>query len=252
MIIAFNLLATLIILLVINEFFRKFQFATYVVLIPVLIGLSFLWAENPNLTLFKWAKVYSASAGVILFTLIRGTKLKDKQYIMYAVYGILAINIAEAVLKDFFIFEVSSVLNAITGIILIYTMRGIKNIKVEGDDLIWRDLDWGWIAVYTIWNILVVLGKDAPLAGRYTILLMAPIIAEYFKRGIWLQARALTLSVMLIYGFTFPNFAAKFNIDQLENTTLKLVIGIIGLLCGLTYCYKQSKHRRSKEISEVI
>lgn len=248
-----QLIITLAVLFFSYEFFRRSNIATYLVFIPGLLILSFFWIGKPEVSLFKWVKVYSASAGVILFTLIRNTKLKDKKYIMYFVYGILAVNIAEAVIKDFAIFEISSIINAITGIILIATMRGIRNIKVQDGNLIWSDLDWGWIFVYTVWNILVVMGADAPVAGRYTILLIAPILAETLRRGTWLQARATSLAVMLMVGLTIPEKLSGMNMIFLENTTLKLVVGVIGFVSGVFYLiYLLKKKALFKSQNEII
>lgn len=241
MVIFIQLVILFFVLLVLNEIFRRSKVFSYITFTVLLVAISFTWIGKPHMDWFRWVKVYSASTGVLIFTSIRHTKLKYNRIAYWFVYGILAVNIAEAVIKDLLIFKPSSILNAIAGILIIVTMKSVKKIKVDENkekDLLWN-LGWGWIIAYTAWNILVVMGNDAVIASRHVVLLLVPIIVNYFKPGTWLQARANTLAILFIYVLTFPNFVAKFSTPSWDNEIVKLVMGIISITIAIGYTFKR-------------
>ncbi len=95
-------------LILINEFARKSKVFSVIlcVVMPIVLTV-FVWPHTAGEgsstgTWFHWVKVYSALAGCLIFMGIRYFKSwKDNKYILMLPAIILAVNILEAVVRDF-------------------------------------------------------------------------------------------------------------------------------------------------------
>ena len=105
---------------VINEVTRKskaLSIAAYCVLPLILAILVFtnVLGSPTGKTWFAWVKVVSALAGVYGFMFIRFTDLGKTKFAAYFPVSILAINIAEAVYREFEIFQTFKVMTVDPG-----------------------------------------------------------------------------------------------------------------------------------------
>lgn len=260
-------LAVLLTLFGFNEVTRRFKwlgFAAFVVL-PTVLTIIWLTAlkETAYMDWFHLAKVYSSTAGCIGFWCIRhleGTnkktgkkwKLSEKKWALVFPPLILAINIAEAVTRDFQVgMQYSNgvveclnnqvqyymggswnTMNAIAGILNIITITGWFGIRVRkqtakdgSKDMLWPDMLWFWIIAYDLWNFAYTY-NCLPGHSWYCglALLIAPTLCAFtVGKGAWLQHRAHTLALWCMFAQTFPSFLDEglFAVDSVSAAQLK-------------------------------
>ena len=213
-----------------NELTRKsktLSILAYCVL-PVILGgliLANVLGSPTGKTWFGWVKVISALAGVYGFMLIRFTKLGKTKFAAFFPVSILALNISEAVYREFEVFQTYKVmatdaggmvvlggtwniLNAIAGILCIVTLTGFVGIRVSKDksqDMVWPDMTWMYIIGYTLWNFAYVYNciSTRSMYAGFSILVAALISEFVFKRGVWLQHRAQILALYVMFSLSF-------------------------------------------------
>jgi hypothetical protein len=231
-----------------NEVARRWKYVGLFSFVVLPIGLSILWftvlKEKTYTDWFHLAKVYSATAGCIGFWCIRHLKwtnkktgkevrLADKKWALAFPPLILAINILEAVARDFQIgiqYPGGGVLtddavyvlggswnfmNGIAGILNIITITGWVGIclrkqtaKDSSKDMLWPDMVWFWIIAYDLWNFAYTYNA-LPTHSWYAgfALLLAPTLCAFtVGKGAWLQHRAQTLAIWCMFAQTFPAF----------------------------------------------
>lgn len=237
-------------LFIFNEVSRRWKWAGFFsfVILPVILTVLWLTAlkDTAYSDWFHIAKVYSATAGSIGFWCIRHLQKKDssgnvtwrladvKLALIFPAL-ILAINIGEAVARDFqvgmtywlvnsgpIMGEVTGVqggpwniMNGIAGILNIITITGWfgivirKQTKKDGSkDMLWPDMLWFWIIAYDLWNFTYTY-NCIPTHSWYAgfALLLAPTLCAFtFGKGAWLQHRAATLAIWCMFAQTFPMF----------------------------------------------
>lgn len=264
-------------LFIINEFARKSKVGSFLLFIAMPIVLSILWftvlKEKTYTDWFHLAKVYSATAGCIGFWLIRHLKgtnkktgkewsLSTNKIALGFPALILAINIIEAVARDFqvgiqyqgggiladdamFVLGGSwNFMNAIAGILNIITITGWFGIvirketqKDKSKDMLWPDMLWFWIIAYDLWNFAYTyncLPGHAWYCGF--ALLLAPTIAAFtVGKGAWLQHRAQTLAIWCMFAQTFPLFIdeGKFAVASTYNPTPLFIFSLLALLANI-------------------
>jgi hypothetical protein len=256
-----------------NEVSRRFKWCGFFCFLILPIGLSVLWftalKETTYTDWFHLAKVYSSTAGCLGFWCIRHLKgknklgqewrLADKKWALCFPPLILAINIMEAVIRDFQVGiehwgqlsyladEHMQVLggswnfmNAIAGILNIITITGWFGIcirkKVKGDgsrDMLWPDMLWIWIIPYDLWNFAYTyncLPGHAWYCGF--ALLLAPTICNFTTgKGAWLQHRAHTLALWCMFAQTVPLFIdeGKYAVSSSYNPTALFIVSFLAL-----------------------
>jgi hypothetical protein len=280
-IIGFVLLLSVIVLL--NEITRrslKASIAVYCIL-PVLLalGVYFGFLGSPSgKAWFGWVKVISALAGVYGFLFIRFTKLGNRKFAYYFPVAILALNIAEAVYREFQVFAtykiqtvdasgilvaggVWNILNGIAGILCIITLTGFVGIKVSRDkskDMIWPDMTWIYVVGYTIWNFAYVYNclSTRSLYAGFTILTAALLAELFLKRGAWLQHRAQTLSMFAMFSLSvdyhqlqFLNAVPVYSEQGLLGLSIvSIVVNVLVFVSMLWVMVKYKKNPYSDEI----
>lgn len=248
-------------LLAINEAARRnkaFGIAVFC-LLPALLALGVylgILGSPTGKTWFAWVKVVSALAGVYGFMVIRYTKYGNSRFAYIFPGAILALNIAEAVYREFQVYAtvktltvgagdiliqggIWNVFNAIAGILCIVTLTGFGGIRVSKDktrDMIWPDMTWLYIIGYTLWNFTYVyncISNRAMYAG-FGILLAAVIAEVLFKRGAWLQHRAQILSLYAMFSLSVDfQSTAYFQILPLYKTNALMGLSLISLIFNL-------------------
>ncbi|WP_160686647.1 DUF5692 family protein [Clostridium sp. C2-6-12] len=282
-----------------NEITRRFKYIglfCFVVLPIILSGIWFTVLKDTTYTdWFHLAKVYSSTAGCIGFWCIKYVKgidkktgkewrLADKKWILCFPPLILAINIAEAVSRDF---EVGlnyfgggnladeamfvlggpwNFLNGIAGILNIITITGWfgiclrkKTAKDGSMDMLWPDMLWFWIIAYDLWNFDYTyncLPGHAWYCG-FALLLAPTVCAFTIGKGAWLQHRAQTLALWCMFAQTFPAFIDKgaFAVASTYSTTPLWIFSLASILSNIAVfaymIWKTLKTKRNPYLGEL-
>ncbi len=285
-----------------NEIGRRSKwigFAFFVILPTI---LTILWltvlSDTAYMDWFHLAKVYSSTAGCIGFWCIRfvgGTKKKtgktwrlaDNKIALCFPPLILAINIAEAVVRDFEVGrtywgEVTRVaehnqvqnlfggswnyMNGIAGILNIITITGWFGIcirkataKDKSHDMLWPDMLWFWIIAYDLWNFAYTYNclPDHSFYCGLALLLAPTLCAFTVGKGAWLQHRAQTLALWCMFAQTFPLFIDQgpFLVQSTNNSTILFIVSFLALAANvLVFIYmifKVAKTKRNPYMGEL-
>lgn len=248
------------ILIGLNEIARSSKRGSVIMfmVVPIVLTVVWLFAEKSELnSWFHWVKVYSALAGSLIYMVIRFTDYHKKHpWYLLLVPAILAINIFEAVLREFqvgimgfegvidgmtYISGGWNYVNAIAGILnllLICGWAGIFATKGKKIDMIWPDQTKLWIIAYGAWNIAYVY-SCAPGNAFYSgvaLNIAATVPALLWAKGTWMQNRAQTLTFWMMWVMTFPYFFAAgstFNVSVSYNPAANWTISLISLALNL-------------------
>lgn len=282
-----------------NEISRRWKYVGFFCFVILPIVLSALWFTVLKDTIytdwFHLMKVYSATAGCIGFWCIRhvqGTnkrtgkkwRLADKKWALWFPAIILAINILEAVFRDFQVGlqysgggtladEAMYVLggpwnfmNGIAGILNIITITGWLGITIRkkttkdgSRDMLWPDMLWFWIIAYDLWNFTYTY-NCLPGHSWYCgfALLLAPTLCAFtVGKGAWLQHRAQTLALWCMFAQTFPAFIDKgsYAVASSYNPTWYMIFGMVALASNVAVfvymIYKAVKTKRNPYLGEL-
>jgi hypothetical protein len=189
-------------------------------------------------TWFHVAKVWSALAGSVFFTLVRFTKLNNYKWAKFVVAAILVINIAEAVIRDFELGTgfggIYHFLNGTAGILSIITLSGWLTIKADDSrfkDMVWPDMTLLWIIAYDVWNWSYICNCIPEHAVMGLIVLLGCTIPAFYKVGTWLQARAYTLSAYMMYIMSGSRWISHplNNVLIPDNPTFIIILAMLSL-----------------------
>lgn len=215
---------------------------------------------------FHYAKVYSSLAGCLGFWCIRYIPgLDKKKWALCFPPLILAINICEAVARDFQVYGWGffnnfgvmdgmrylsgpwNVMNGIAGILNIITICGwfgiIINNKEKSRDMLWPDMLWLWIIAYDLWNFAYTyncLGDHSWYCG-IALLASCTFAAFFIKKGAWLQHRAATLAIWCMIAQTIPTFidSGTYAVKASLNPTALFIISLAALASNVAaVCYE--------------
>lgn len=272
-------------LMVLNELARlnKWTSLAMFLLLPLVLTFT-VWPSTANSTSsvgtwFHWAKVYSALAGCLGFLAIRFVPGWDKnKWILAFPAFILAFNIAEAVLRDFQVYGMQAtgqvidgvgmlsgpwnIMNGIAGLFNIITISGWAGIFITRDtkrDMIWPDMLWFWVIAYDLWNFAYVyncVGDHSFYAGA-ALLVSCTIPAFFIRRGAWLQHRAQTLGIWMMFVMCFPAFvdSSPFAVKASLNPQALFLVSLLALVANVAvfvyHGYKILKTRRNPVSQEL-
>ncbi|HWT76559.1 MAG TPA: DUF5692 family protein [Mobilitalea sp.] len=282
-----------------NEVARRWKYVGLFSFVVLPTILSILWftvlSDTTYTDWFHLAKVYSSTAGCIGFWCIRHVKgvnkktgkewrLADKKWALCFPPLILAINILEAVTRDFQVGlqysgggnladEAMYVLggswnfmNGIAGILNIITITGWLGISIRkqtakdgSKDMLWPDMLWFWIIAYDLWNFAYTY-NCLPGHSWYCgfALLLAPTLCAFtVGKGAWLQHRAQTLAIWCMFAQTFPAFIDKgaFAVSSSYNEVPLFIFSFAALVSNIAVLiymiYKVVKTRRNPYLGEL-
>lgn len=266
-------------LIAFNEFGRttKWGGVLLFIIIPVILTIT-VWPktaapgnEYGTGTWFNWVKTYSALAGVIGFMAIRYIpSLARRKWVLVFPPAILAINILEACIRDFQVYSFGlweggyvdnlwtmsgpwNIMNGIAGILNILTICGWTGIvisKSKSKDMIWPDMIWAWIIAYDLWNFAYTYNciSDHSFYCGVALLLSCTIPAFFIVKGAWLQHRAATLALWIMFVMTVPQFADKIApVPTTHNPKAFFAVSFIALLANvLLFVYQFNRIRKKK------
>ena len=251
---AFHWIGMLLLLILLNEIFRRYKvptFAFYILIPFVFIPLLAYLGYTEVTYWFKWVKLYSVVFAALWFSFMRYTKLGNMQFARFVAAAFLAVNIAEAVGQDFSMGYTANILNAIAGILSIITLTGWKNIHIENTkerDMVWPAMTILWIIAYDIWNfVFVYLNFPGSAANQFLVLLACTIPSLFIKKGTWLQARAFTLAAWFMYYFLSPAAVETHLVPLPRNEFLMLAAGIISIVANGILAYVVFKDKIIKK-----
>ncbi|WP_335871228.1 DUF5692 family protein [Bacillus sp. 2205SS5-2] len=266
-------------LIAFNEFSRTTKWGGILLflIIPIVLTI-FVWPttaapgnEYGTGTWFNWVKTYSALAGALGFMAIRYyPSLLKKKWVLWFPPGILALNILEAFIRDFQIFMYGAwegtyidhlwvmsgpwnIMNGIAGLLNIIVICGWVGIYISRDktkDMIWPDMFWGWIIAYDLWNFAYTYNaiSDHSFYSGLALLLACTIPAFFIKKGAWLQHRAHTLALWIMFIMTVPSFADRLApVPTTHNPTAFFVVSLLSLLANIVLvAYQFNRIRKNK------
>ena len=235
---------------------------------------------------FNWVKTYSALAGAVWFMCLRyitwvdketgnTISLADKGWAVAIPALILAVNIFEACIRDFQVSTFTNwytgdfvnhlwvmsgpwnIMNGIAGILNILTICGWAGIFISKDnqkDMIWPDMMWFWIIAYDLWNFAYTyncISDHSAYAGA-ALLLSCTIPSFWIKKGAWLQHRANTLSLWIMFVMTIPQFADEIApIPTTHNPTAFFVVSLVALIFNAVVFIYQIGVIRSQKLNPL-
>lgn len=278
------LLAIFGLLILLNEISRRSQKGGFIlfIILPLVLSL-FVWPRTTKGTSvddwFHFAKVYSSLAGCIGFWAIRNFKsLNQNKWALCFPPLILAVNILEAVIRDFQIGGLGLVnqvfdgmattsgiwnyMNGMAGILNIITITGWAGICIsskKSKDMLWPDMCWFWIVAYDIWNFAYTYNCLADHAWYCGVaLLLAPtFVAFTLGKGAWLQHRAHTLALWCMFAMTVPSFIdqSKFAVKSTQNPKALFLVSFLALAANVAVAvymvYKIAKTKRNPYTAEL-
>lgn len=245
-----------------NEISRRTKWGgvAFFIVLPVVLAVA-VWplTRVPGSGVEGWfpiVKTYSALAGCLGFMALRYIPaLRTKAWALAFPPFILALNIAEAVYRDFECYSFTgtdpvtglwtlggpwNIMNGIAGIINIITITGWTGIvisKRKSQDMIWPDQLWFWIIAYDLWNFAYVYNCLADHSWYCGVALLASctLAAFYIKKGAWLQHRAHTLAMWGMFVLTFPAFAdsSPFAHASSHSTTALFTVSFVALVANI-------------------
>lgn len=268
-------------LILVNELTRRKKWIAVLFFIILPIVLPFvLWlpyTATPGTgastgTWFHWVKVYSALAGCIGFMLIRYNErlAKNKWALMFPPL-ILSLNILEACIRDFQVYGLHAtgqvidgvvmisgpwnIMNGIAGLLNIVAISGWMGIRISkgrSRDMLWPDMMWFWIIAYDLWNFAYVYNcvSDHSFYAGAALLVACTIPAFFIRRGAWLQHRAHTLALWMMFTMSVPMFvdSPTFGVPASHNPKALFVVSFIALLANiLVVCYHFYRIVRNKK-----
>ena len=239
---------------------KRFSLLMFLVL-PAILTFT-LWPQTagPGTTMgtwFYWVKVYSVLAGCLGFMAIRFVPgvAKNKWALSFPAL-ILAVNIAEAVVRDFQVYTFHAtgqvisgmatrsgpwnIMNGIAGILNIMTISGWLGIfpsKDKKKDMIWPDMLWFWVLAYDLWNLAYgynCVGDQSFYSG-FCMLAAATIPALIWRKGAYLQHRAQTLAywMMLCLSFSYRLDDSVFAVKASLNPTALFLVSFLALVVNI-------------------
>jgi hypothetical protein len=253
-------LGVLAALMLLNEFARRYKYValTLFIIIPIIFTI-FVWPKTAVAgssvgSWFHWAKLYSVLAAALSCLAISyWKKAAANKYVLMLPAIILAINIAEAVLRDFEVYSIHgmdhgmmlnggpwNIMNGIAGILNIIAISGWMGIfasKGKTKDVIWPDQIWVWVIAYDFWNFAYTYNcvPDHSWYAGLLLLLASVIPFLIIKKGAWFQHRAFTLAFWMMFVMSYPAFVdtSAYAVKSTNNDTMLFIVSFIALLANV-------------------
>lgn len=204
-----------------------------IVLLPYWINYSGIYAW------FKWAKLYSPIVHGLFFILMVQSDYFRKKWVRFTIAALFIINIGEAIGQDFSIGHLPNILNGLAGIFCILAVTrwaGIDRDNSKEKDVLWPGMTVAFILVYDVWNITFVYLSFPDLTSiQIAVLSAATLPALFIKKGTWMQARIFTLSIFMMYAFSFKTFVEVNTVAVYRTDNSVLAVAAFSCAVNLIY-----------------
>jgi hypothetical protein len=265
--------------LALNELTRRSKWFALLMFLVLPAYLAFaVWPETaaPGTTMGVWfyhVKVWSVLAACLGFMAIRYIPAVARNKFALAFPAlILAVNIAEAVIRDFEVYALHAtgqvidgmatlsgpwnVMNGIAGILNLVTISGFLGIfisKRKSKDMIWPDMLWFWVLAYDLWNFAYgynCVGDQSFYSGL-CMLAACTIPALTWSKGAYLQHRAHTLAfwmMLCMSGSWFLDdsvFAVKASLNPTALFLVSLLSLVVNIVVFVYHFAKVFKYKRN-------
>lgn len=242
---------TLIVFLFV-EFSRRFLILGTVLLAAMALSIP-VFASHLN-DWFRWAKLLSVLLPALLLGLGRLavryprplTAFLQKKRLMWTAYGVLLLNIAEAVAKDL---SLGHFFNAGTGLLLMLTIPvRPENWQIETgnkQDLLFP-LPVLWTVLYTLWNVVFVFGETPAYTLQVLCILLVPLLYATLGRrsDLWYTARVYSLALSLYIRFAWDFVTPWMDIGAWATSERVQIGGLVTLVLGAAYgTYRWLAHK---------
>ena len=124
--------------------------------------------------------------------------------------------------------------------------------------MIWPDMIWAWIIAYDLWNFSYTYNciSDHSFYCGFALLLSCTIPAFFIKKGAWIQHRAHTLALWIMFVMTFPSFADRIApVHSTHSPTAFFVVALLSLSANVALAvyqiYKIFKYKRNPLKDEI-
>ena len=126
--------------------------------------------------------------------------------------------------------------------------------------MLWPDMLWFWIIAYDLWNFAYVyncVGDHSFYAGA-ALLISCTIPAFFIKKGAWLQHRAQTLALWMMFTMAFPAFvtSSKFAVQSSHSYSALMFVSSLALASNVAVfiyqVYKIVKTKRNPLKEELF
>lgn len=227
-------------LLILQEIFRRFPKFTLVVFSALSVLLVLEWAKRGiRIDLFNDVKVFSVAFAVIWISVLKITSFGNTKFAKVGTYLIFFVNMLEAVAVDISAGGIAHCLNAVAGILSIFTLRNIDSIEITKDkfkDVVWNKMTLMWIIGNTLWDWTFVYLNFASVSAIHIAVLGAPLVIAFINKGKWIQTRAFTLSTYLFsYFFLASELYSNIQSYSWKNETFEYFIASASFIFMLIY-----------------
>lgn len=209
-----------------------------------------LWIITGNVDgWFRWIKILSVLLPTIVVGLSRVAVnesrkgriwdvLRSPKFVWFF-YGILFLNIVEAVIKDL---QLGNYANALAGMILCVTIPYVPKFwsitKAGGSDLI-AYTTVGWNLLYTLWNAAFVYAEAPIYFGSSLCILLAAELYPVFKKRpeLYVTARIYTLATHLLLRACFDVFPQTMDTSSWFNESVLQTWGVMNLIIAVPFLF---------------
>lgn len=209
-----------------------------------------LWLMGGVVGWFRWSKILSVIIPTIFvgFSRIsvfekRKGKLWEslqKDWVLWVLYGVLFLNIAEATVKDF---TMGNIFNAMCGFLLCVTIpfpSKFWKISTEkyGDLIVYTTIGWNFL--YTTWNACFVYAETPVYFASSLCIILAAEAYPFIKKRpeLYVIARVYTLASHLIIRSCFVGlFPALMNASAWQNPSVMKYWGIANFILMIPYLF---------------
>ncbi|MDZ7795370.1 MAG: hypothetical protein U5P10_17265 [Spirochaetia bacterium] len=208
-----------------------------------------LWFLNLE-GFFRWSKTLSVLIPLCFVSYIRMANngrhqnrypALKKQWPLWILFGVLALNILEATITDF---QMGNPFNALCGVILIITIplpsTHWRIAKYDGHrhfgELI-ADLPIAWCLLYTVWNAAFVYGENPSYFASSICILTVPLLWMLIKKrsDLWLMGRIYTLGIHILIRSSYDIFTPVMDSSAWFNPQVHTAWGMLNLGLHIFY-----------------
>ena len=113
---------------------------------------------------------------------------------------------------------------------------------------------WAWIIAYDLWNFAYTYNciSDHSIYCGAALLISCTIPAFFIKRGAWLQHRAQTLALWIMFAMTVPSFADRIApVPTTHNPKAFFIVSLLALIANVALAIWQFKTIRKNRLNPL-